>query len=233
MRCVPILGMGPALMTFLAARILGEGAAWPPPVAGEFGHPPPPMAECAPALDAAGVRHEVARYPVHRPPGRTHTCGAAQVVRYRRGPGGIRWSSSPRVTCQMALGLARFEEIVQEEAARHLGTDRRHRVYRIRHLGTYACREMAAYPGWVSEHSHANAIDIAWFQLANGRTISVREHYENDDGAGRFLRALTRRLVDDRAFAAVLTPRFDAAHRGHLHLDWGPLWVDGTGPDGG
>ena len=33
-------------------------------------------------------------------------------------------------------------------------------VVRIDQLGTYNCREMAAFPGWVSEHSYANAIDL-------------------------------------------------------------------------
>src|SRR5688572_27060431 len=97
--------------------------------------PPEPLADCDTRLAAAGVRWSEARVPVHtkgRGPGAIR-CGAEQIVKYKGSDAKIRWSSSPKVTCTMALALERFEAIVQEEAERHLGR----RVTRIGHIGTY------------------------------------------------------------------------------------------------
>src|SRR4029453_16293228 len=112
---------------------------------------------------------------VHVAPKSKITCGAPQVVTYVRGPGKIAYSASPLLTCTMALALASWEKIVQEEAQRIYGS----RIPRIDHLGTYSCREIAAYPGWVSEHSYANAIDIESFTFQNGAVISVALYFKN------------------------------------------------------
>lgn len=191
--------------------------------------PPPSVADCDERLTRAGVRFSPARIPVHASPDGSFLCGAPQIVRYRRGPGRIRYGSSPKLTCQMALAMARFEEILQEEAQRVLGR----RVARIEHAGTYNCRAMAAYPGWVSEHSFANAIDIRAFVLTDGRRIVVREHYgdplrRSPTPRARFLRTVAGRLFDEGVFSVVLTPAFDGLHRSHFHLDKAPYRVDGT-----
>ena len=75
------------------------------------------------------------------------------------------------------------------------------RVVRITQLGTYACREMAAYRGWVSEHSYANAIDVESFVLESGKRVSVLRSFERGDEtrtrAGMFLRVVSRRAYDE------------------------------------
>jgi hypothetical protein len=157
-----------------------------------------------------------------------HECGAPQVVVYRGPSDGVRWSSSPIVTCQMALALARFETILQEEAQMYFGK----RVTRVEHVGTYSCREMARYD-LVSEHSYANAIDVSAFTLSNGKTISVERHFgrpvnEPKTAEGRFLRALAHRLYDDEVFSVVVTEFFDSLHRSHFHLDMARYRVDGS-----
>jgi hypothetical protein len=191
--------------------------------------PPELIDACDAQLRATGARVRAASLPLHTTRGGL-VCGAPQVVRYQSGPGGLRWENSPKVTCGLALALGRFESIVQEEAARHLGT----RVRRIDHVGTYNCREMAAYPGWVSEHAYGNAIDIRAFVLAGGREVVVGRHWgaPGRPGAtreGRFLRAVARRSFAEGVFSVVLTPAFDRAHAGHLHLDLARYRVDGTG----
>ena len=100
-------------------------------------------------------------------------------------------------------------------------------------LGTYNCRRMAAYPDLVSEHSFANAIDIAAFVLANGRRVEVERDWVRADQparspAAQFLRRLTRRLYDEQVFTVVLTPSYDKHHKNHLHLDGADYSVDGT-----
>jgi hypothetical protein len=190
--------------------------------------PPEVVPDCEGKLEAAGIEWKASRIPLHKTRSGIY-CGAEQIVRYRKGPGAIRWGGSPQVTCPVALGLARLEAIVQEEAERNFGR----KVARIQHMGTYNCREMANYPGWVSEHSYANAIDIKHFELVGGKKIPVLGVYpkhgaEPKNASARFLKAVARRLYDERVFAVVLTPSFDSAHRNHFHLDMARYLVDGT-----
>ncbi len=193
--------------------------------------PPDVRPDCENDLTAAGVKFVASTLPVHVAPKSKITCGAPQVVTYVRGPGKIAYSSSPLLTCTMALALASWEKILQDEAERVF----RARVARVVHLGTYSCREIAAYPGWVSEHSYANAIDIGSFVLADGRTIEVLRDFEVGDeppkkAAGAFLRNVTRRANDEDVFSHVLTPFFNATHKNHFHLDLSRFRADGTRP---
>ncbi|MEM7158297.1 MAG: extensin family protein [Myxococcota bacterium] len=190
--------------------------------------PPEVIPDCEGKLETAGVEFTASRIPLHETKG-GYYCGAEQIVRYRGGPGGISWGGGPKVTCGVALAMAKMEAIVQEEAERYF----ERRIKRIKHMGTYNCREMANYPGWVSEHSYANAIDIKEFHLRGGGTISVLDHYaktgtEAKTKRAKFLRAVARRLYDERVFSVVLTPSFDRAHRNHFHLDMARYSVDGV-----
>jgi hypothetical protein len=186
--------------------------------------PPDVLADCEASLSTSEVRWERARIPLHASKTGQHMCGAPEVIRYQRGPGKIRYSSTPKLTCAMGVQLAEFESLLQDEANERFAS----RVYRIKHLGTYNCREMAAYPGWVSEHSYANAIDLASFTLANGTVISVLDHWSDPGPKGEFLRAVARRAYDEDVFSGVITPAFDALHRNHFHLDMAHYRVDGT-----
>lgn len=192
--------------------------------------PPEPIEACEERLTAAGVTFDKSRLPVHENKSGI-TCGAPQAVRYASGPGKVRWSGKPKVACPVAMAMSRFEVVVQEEAKRHLGRP----VKKIRHMGTYNCREMAAYPGWVSEHSYANAIDVRSFTLQGGKEITVLGNYgepgDPQTRAERFLQAVARRTVDEDIFSVVLTPAFDRLHRNHFHLDMARYRVDGTVPD--
>lgn len=156
-------------------------------------------------------------------------CEAPEGVAIKRGGAGLLFQPQARVNCAFAQRLQRFETIVQQEARNILKSP----VKSIVHLGTYNCRRMAAYPTWVSEHSFANAIDVATFVLKNGRTVEVERDWVPADkpavsAAAQFLRRLTRRLYDEKVFSVVLTPSFDAHHKNHLHLDGAPYSVDGT-----
>jgi hypothetical protein len=195
----------------------------------EFNLPPAPRAGCEAELTELGASHVAAPMTMHWNRSREFLCGAKQVVRYRQGPSAIRYSSSPRVTCAVARALVRFEAIVQEEAERLFAR----KVASMEQMGTYNCRQIAAYAGWVSQHSFANAIDIKRFKLKGGREISVQKHYGRGPEApahkeGQFLRAVARRLVAEGVFTVVLTPNFDRAHHNHFHLDLSSYTVDGT-----
>lgn len=192
--------------------------------------PPAPRATCEDDLRAAGIKWRPAKLPVHEV-GKKHkwSCGAEQVLIYESGPAKIRYEPSPLVTCNLALALARLDAVILEESTRTLGKP----VVRIKQLGTYACREMANYPGWVSEHSYANAIDLETFVLKDGSEVSVLKFFDKSaEGPkkkqGRFLLDVARRAYDEDVFSTVLTPFFDALHRNHFHVDLSRYRSDGT-----
>jgi hypothetical protein len=158
-------------------------------------------------------------------------CGAPQVVWYVRGPAKITYNIAPLLTCSMALALASFERVIAEEAERAFHSP----VVHIDQIGTYSCRVVAAYPGTISEHSYANAIDIGHFVLKNGKNVDVFRDFDMsaDDPkkpAGVFLRNVSRRANDEDIFSHVLTPFFNATHRNHFHLDLARYRADGTRP---
>jgi hypothetical protein len=189
--------------------------------------PPDVIPDCETLLAAQGAEFSPASLPLRRSrAGRE--CGTPQAVAYRGVKGGARYSPTPVLSCGMALSLARFEPKLQSAATEHLGG----RVVRVRHLGTYNCRDMARFD-LVSEHSYANAIDVSELVLANGRAVSVLRHFgrpsdEPRGAEGRFLRELARRAFDEADFSCVITEFFDPLHRDHIHLDLARYRVDGT-----
>ena len=165
--------------------------------------------------------------PVQRPGG--VVCEVPDGIAIARGATGLRFQPPARVNCAFGQRLANFESVLQEEARAVF----RSKVTAIEQLGTYNCRRMAAYPDLISEHSFANAIDIAVFILANGKRVVVEHDWVAADrtttrAGSLFLRRLTRRLFDEHVFNVVLTPSYDAHHKNHLHLDGAAYVVDGT-----
>ncbi len=186
--------------------------------------PPESPPDCHERLKAAEVRFKPAALPVRETRGGS-ICGAEDAVLYLGSKHGVRYSPAPIVSCGMALALARFDEVVQLQAAENLGS----RVRSVHQLGTYSCRKMARFPRWVSEHSYANAIDIQSFVLESWRTVKVTS-YQRSEAAPetRFLRGVARALFDDAVFSVVLTPAYDRLHHDHFHLDLARYRVDGT-----
>lgn len=188
--------------------------------------PPVALADCNARLERMGVRSEPATLPlVER---RGMVCGAPQAVRYLGGPQNISFSPRPVTTCQLALGLARFESVAQRLSLQYLGA----RIKSIRQGGTYNCRPMARFR-LVSEHSYGNAIDLYEFTLVDGRKVNVLRHFgapstEPAGAEGRFLRALARAAFDENVFSVVVTRFFDELHRDHIHLDMAHYRTDGS-----
>lgn len=124
------------------------------------------------------------------------------------------------MTCDLAGTFAAWARYAVRPAARlYLGTE----VVRIETFGTYACRDMrgagGTIAGRISEHAHANAVDVAAFVLADGRRISIVNDWEVDGPASMFLHAVHDSAC--RRFKTVLSPDYNAAHQDHLHFDMG------------
>lgn len=222
-----------AAVTPIAPRkpVFEPGSADLDPVNDELVAPPDLIANCEERLVQAGIEFVPATLKVKPAHADLPTCGAEQAVVFKRGPEGIRYNVSPVLTCGMALGLARFEAVLNQEAEAQLGE----KVARVEQGGTYSCRRMARFANLVSEHSYANAIDIRSVVLKSGKKLTVLAHFGKLDAEpkrveARFLRQVSRRLYDEGAFSVVLTPFFDSLHRDHFHLDLARYRIDGTRP---
>lgn len=131
---------------------------------------------------------------------------------------GIPVTNLGALKCGLALPFIRWtQRAVQQTAEARLGT----RVTRIESFGSFACRPVNNQAGnRLSEHGRANAVDIAAFQLADGRRITVLAGWNGPDPAVRaFLRDLHRDAC--RRFDIVLGPDANALHRDHFHFDMG------------
>jgi hypothetical protein len=159
-------------------------------------------AACIAALDRSQLRYR-------RTPARPVTGGCGLEVGVRPLRSQVPYNRPFDITCAMMAAL-------QHLAQAQLGTA----IARIDHLGTYACRNVnSARTGRRSQHATANAIDIAGFRLADGRTISILENCGRNTPQGRFLEA-----ARDEAcgfFNVVLSPDYNTLHANHFHLDLG------------
>lgn len=126
------------------------------------------------------------------------------------------------LACPSVLALAMWERhTLQPAAHRHFGQP----LSRLSHLGSYACRNTygrADTPR--SRHATAEALDVAGFALANGRTISVLKDWGRAPAPEEAAVAAFLRDARDGActwFDGVLSPDHNAAHADHLHLEAG------------
>ena len=128
----------------------------------------------------------------------------------------VAFDKPAEMTCELALKLDEFEiNVVQVAAQRHFNR----RLVQIRHYGAYACRNISGTRR-LSEHARGQAIDIAGFELEGGLKISVKDHWRGAGARTAFLREVAKGAC--RLFSVVLTPKSNAEHLDHLHLDLGP-----------
>jgi hypothetical protein len=148
-------------------------------------------------------------------------CGWSNAVAFTE-IAGAQMNVRP-LTCDMAAATALWMiHTVQPAARSAFGSD----VARIQHFGTYSCRNIAGRDRR-SQHARANAVDIAGFTLADGRTVSVRRDWDGDGAKSEFLRTVLSGA--DRYFRITLGPDYDAAHADHFHFDRGGLLGLGRG----
>lgn len=123
------------------------------------------------ACDAMLGRKIVEIEPVD--PIRNGACGMPGPVKLRAlgDLQSVRVKPAATLNCKTVLGIHKWlEEKVQPTAKRILKSP----VVRIRNVSSYSCRNRNnAKSGRLSEHALGNALDIASFVLADGRTISV------------------------------------------------------------
>lgn len=164
---------------------------------------------CAQALDSSEMR---VTPQANSPDAKCPLTGALRVQ-----GGEVALSSSFLASCPLAVAYAMFERHTLQPAAQAAFGQR---VARVDHLGSFACRNMYNREnGALSQHASANALDIAGFRLADGRSISVLKDWPKQNQDAQFLRKVRDGACE--AFSVVLSPDYNAAHRNHFHLDVG------------
>jgi hypothetical protein len=183
-----------------------------PPTEPEKPAAPPPPSACRQALT-----EEIAIAPsipdIHGPGG----CGGEDLVRLEaivladRKRVSIRPPATLR--CGMASAVADWIRTDIVPLAAQLGSE----PSGLEILGSYECRGFNGVPGApLSEHGHANALDVGAIKLANGQSIGL-----TDRTVSRELRESVLHSVCAR-FMTVLGPDSDWYHEEHIHLDLMP-----------
>jgi hypothetical protein len=143
-------------------------------------------------------------------------CGAINPFKVSAMAGGSVSLQPPALLrCPMIPALDHWmERIVQPAAHHHLKS----RVVELTVAGSFSCRPMNHVHGArLSEHGHANAIDISAFVLDNGNSVSIKGGWWGALAERNFLRAVHSGSCN--VFTTVLGPAYDYAHRDHFHLD--------------
>ncbi|MEL7232034.1 MAG: extensin family protein [Pseudomonadota bacterium] len=164
---------------------------------------------CKAALDRAGV--EVAILQPDDPGGR---CSLGETLTLKRSL--TPYSAAPlRMTCHQIAALHIWERHIARPLAEELFDSP---LRQIRTYGSFSCRNIAG-TSRRSQHSYANAIDIAGFVLEDGTEISVLDHWREDSDKGRYLTEVHAGAC--RLFSVTLGPDYNAAHADHFHFDMG------------
>ncbi|WP_138934919.1 extensin family protein [Roseovarius arcticus] len=149
---------------------------------------------------------------IGRVPGRITGCGVDGAVKVRS-IAGVALSQHATMDCGQARAMKSWLDKGMKPAVRGYGGG----VAQLRIAAHYACRTRNNQRGGkISEHGKGRAIDIAGFQLRDGRTISVL----NDWGEGKKGRILSRMHRSACGpFGTVLGPDANKFHRDHFHFD--------------
>ena len=161
------------------------------------------------SIDGRFIR---ARSPIGNPSG----CGAERpFIVHASGGGAVALRPAATLRCPMIDPVDRWlSNVVQPAAERYLGQ----RVVSMKVVASYACRSRNSRSGAkLSEHGRANALDIAAFQLTDGRSITVKRGWNSWSGDSRFLKTVHGGAC--RYFTTVLGPKADRHHHDHFHFD--------------
>lgn len=149
---------------------------------------------------------------VGRVPGRITGCGVDSAVKVRS-IDGVALSQHAVMDCRTASAIKTWIGKGMKPAVGGYGGG----VAQLRVAAHYACRTRNNQRGAkVSEHGRGRAIDIAGFQMRDGRTITVLTDWGKGQ-KGQILSQMHRSACGP--FGTVLGPNSDQFHRDHFHFD--------------
>jgi hypothetical protein len=164
----------------------------------------------------SGIVHKSAFLAASSALGGPSVCGAIQPFEmFAAMDGRVLLTPAAVVRCPMVPAIESWVRDVIDPAARyHFGAP----VAELKVAGSYSCRPMNhVYGAQLSEHGYANAIDIAAFVLANGKSVDVKTGWWGGSAERNFLRDVHHGGC--QFFSTVLGPDANENHRDHFHLD--------------
>jgi Extensin-like protein C-terminus len=88
----------------------------------------------------------------------------------------------------------------------------------IKQISAYSCRGMNGNSNaHISEHAFGNALDVAEFDLADGRKVSVQYGWHGTPEEQGFLHDVQAAACQE--FTTVLAPGANVYHYNHVHVD--------------
>jgi hypothetical protein len=129
--------------------------------------------------------------------------------------GPVAMRPAATLACPIVSALDRWlADSVQPAALRWFGA----RVVEIKQISAYSCRGMNGNSrAHISEHAFGNALDIAAFTLADGRTVTVKNGWKGMPEEQGFLRDIQAAACQQ--FNTVLAPGSNVYHYDHIHVD--------------
>jgi hypothetical protein len=201
----------PATVQEPAKQSPAEVAKPAEPAAPAASAPPAPPAQSACRL---ALTEEIAIAPsipdIHGPGG----CGGEDLVRLEAIvlPNRKRVPLQPPATlrCTMATAIADWVRTDIVPLSAGLGSE----PAALDNFDSYECRGFNRVAGaHLSEHGHANALDVRGFRLADGRSIGLTDRNVPSELRESVLHSVCAR------FMTVLGPGSDWYHEDHIHLD--------------
>ena len=129
--------------------------------------------------------------------------------------GPVTMKPAATLACPIVSALDRWlADSVQPAAMRWFGI----RVVEIKQISAYSCRGMNGNSrAHISEHAFGNALDIAAFTLADGRTVTVKNGWKGMPEEQGFMRDIQAAACQQ--FNTVLAPGSNIYHYDHIHVD--------------
>ncbi len=170
---------------------------------------------CLDRLGAAGIEFE----PVTLLPAAKQGCTIETSVRLKavklapRGRTSIRLPDEPTLSCRFGERFGHWlRDLVSPLIAGELAVE----LESVRTGPGFECRNRnRVEAGKISAHASGLAVDVASFELANGRTLAIKPN--GDEHLRATVDAI--RVAACGWFTTVLGPGSDAAHADHLHVD--------------
>lgn len=170
---------------------------------------------CLDRLGAAGIEFES----ITLPPAPKSGCAIDTPVRLKAIKLAPRWRTSIRLPDEPTLSCRfgeRFGHWLRDLVAPLIAGELAVELKSVRTGPGYECRNRnRAEAGKISAHASGLAADVASFELANGRTLTVKP--DGDEHLQATVAAI--RVAACGWFTTVLGPGSDAAHADHMHVD--------------